>query len=124
KKEAEVSSPGHRPYGGKARVVPGRIQAEDYDVGANGVAYHDNTAGNRGGNYRNDDVDVTEFYEGGKGHVVGWWEKGEWLKYTVNVQAAGTYTLKARAASALSGTSFRMEVDGSDKTGNISIPKT
>ena len=29
------------PYGGTARPVPGVIQAEDYDTGGEGVAYHD-----------------------------------------------------------------------------------
>ena len=29
------------PYGGTAIAIPGRIQAEDYDLGGEGVAYHD-----------------------------------------------------------------------------------
>ena len=39
-------------------VVPGTIQAEDFDTGASGVAYMDNTTGNEGGAYRATDVDV------------------------------------------------------------------
>ena len=31
---------------------PGIVQAEDYDKGGEGVAYHDLTAGNDGGAYR------------------------------------------------------------------------
>ena len=33
-------------------TVPGRIEAEDYDNGGEGVAYHDTTPGNTGGAYR------------------------------------------------------------------------
>ena len=47
---------GPTPY--KPHPVPGRIEAEDYDLGGEGVAYHDTTAGNTGGAYRDDDVDI------------------------------------------------------------------
>ena len=36
---------GSTPY--KALAIPGTIQAEDYDLGGEGVAYHDTTPGNR-----------------------------------------------------------------------------
>ena len=42
----------------KALAIPGTIQAEDYNLGGEGVAYHDTTAGNEGGAYRHDDVDI------------------------------------------------------------------
>ncbi|NBD17756.1 MAG: hypothetical protein GVY04_16965 [Cyanobacteria bacterium] len=35
-----------------------RIEAEDYKVGTNGTEYFDTTAGNTGGAYRTDDVDI------------------------------------------------------------------
>ena len=47
---------GPQPY--KPLSVPGRIEAEDYDLGGEGVAYHDTTPGNAGGAYRADDVDI------------------------------------------------------------------
>jgi hypothetical protein len=34
------------------------IQAEDYELGGQNVAYYDKTIGNAGGQYRNDDVDI------------------------------------------------------------------
>ena len=49
-------APGPAPY--KPLSVPGRIQAEDYNLGGEGVAYHDTTPGNTGGAYRQDDVDI------------------------------------------------------------------
>src|SRR4029077_5220456 len=40
------------PYGGTPAAVPGVIQAENFDNGGEGVAYHDSTSGNAGGSFR------------------------------------------------------------------------
>jgi hypothetical protein len=102
--------------------VPGTIQAEDFDAGANGVAYRDLDAGNNGRQYRATDVDIQRCGEGG--FNVGWVGAGEWLDYTVNVAAAGTYTLTARVASPATGGRFRVLVDGVDLTGALQVPTT
>src|SRR6188768_2631621 len=73
--------------------VPGTIQAEDFDDGANGVAYRDTSAGNSGGQYRATDVDIELSSDSGGGYDVGWVSAGEWLNYTVDVAAAGTYDI-------------------------------
>ena len=58
----------------KPLAIPGTIQAEDYNLGGEGVAFHDTTAGNDGGVYRNDGVDI----ESGNGITdVGWIRNGE-----------------------------------------------
>ena len=44
-----------------AQAIPGTIQAEDFDAGANGTAYYDTTSGNSGGRYRSTDVDIEAF---------------------------------------------------------------
>jgi hypothetical protein len=49
---------------------------------------------------------------------------GEWIEYTVNVAAAGTYTLDVRVASAGPGGAFRVEVDSVNKTGSLLVPNT
>ena len=41
-----------------AKALPGTIQAEDFDNGANGTAYWDSSSGNSGGQYRSTDVDI------------------------------------------------------------------
>jgi hypothetical protein len=112
------------PYGGTARALPGVIQAEDFDNGGEGVAYHDVDAGNTGGQYRASDVDLETASDTDGGYNVGWLRAGEWLEYTVNVQTAGTYTLTARVASGASSGSFRIEAGGVDKTGAIAVPNT
>ncbi len=85
------------PYSGAPAPVPGTIQAENFDNGGEGVAYHDTTGGNSGGAYRPTDVDI-EAAPGG-GYDVGWVAAGEWLNYTINVASAGTYTVQLRVAS-------------------------
>ena len=117
-----------------AQVVPGTVELALYDMGGEGVAYHDTTAQNEGsaGNHitkevngvptnmcrpgtpeyvcffrENEGVDVsylrdfsdfahhTNMFEPKKDqHYIGWQEEGEWANYTVNVKAAGVYTIK------------------------------
>ncbi len=116
------SSGGRAPYGGSVWAVPGTIQAEDFDTGGQDVAYHDNTWGNTGGLYRSTDVDIAATSSGG--HTIGWTEPGEWLRYSVNVSSAGTYTLVARVASNGGGGTFHVEFNGENKTGSLRVPNT
>src|SRR5262249_1681378 len=90
------------PFNGTPAAVPGRIQAADFDNGGEGVAYHDGSAGNSGGVYRNTDVDIAASSEGG--YTIGWISAGEWLNYTVNVSTSGSYTAQIRVAGVQSGT--------------------
>src|SRR5580765_4422891 len=85
------------PFNGTPVALPGQIDAEKFDNGGEGTAYHDTTAGNAGGQFRNTDVDIEAASEGG--FDVGWAAAGEWLNYTVNVAGAGTYTVNLRVAS-------------------------
>jgi hypothetical protein len=116
--------PSSGPFGGAAPALPGTIQAENFDLGAQNVAYYDVDAGNAGGVFRSTDVDLDGATDTGGGYFVGWTRAGEWLKYTVNVAANGTYTLEARVANIGTGASFRLEVDGVDRTGPIPMPDT
>ena len=102
-----------------------RIQAENYDTGGEGVAYHDNDASNNGGQYRSDGVDVEGTADAGGGYNVGWIDPGEWLEYTVYVEAAGTYDLELRLARQPDGNSAAsVAFGGVDKTGSLTVPST
>ena len=114
--------PPSTPYTGTAFSLPGTIEAEDFDSGGEAVAFHDLTAGNAGGAYRQTDVDLEAATEGG--YDVGWIAAGEWLKYSVNVAAAGNYILDARVAASGQGGSFHVEFGGKDVTGTMTIPDT
>jgi hypothetical protein len=93
--------------------LPGRLQAEDYRPGGAGIGYRDLTAGNQGGAYRTDDVDIEAAADAGGGHNVGWIDATEWLAYDVRVAATGAYALTARVASGAAGAkSFRLLIDG------------
>ena len=102
-----------------------RIEAENYDVGGEGVAYHDTDAGNNGGAYRSDDVDIHGISDAGGGYTVGWFGAGEWLEYTINVPTAGTYDLRLRVARGVSGNgALRLLADGVQVSSDLVIPAT
>ena len=68
---------GQAPYPGSPFVLPTRIEAEDFDIGGEGVAYHDTDAGNNGGQYRPaEDVDIEACSDAGGGYNVGWTDAG------------------------------------------------
>jgi len=118
------TAPASTPYSGTPIALPGTIQAENYDGGGEGIAYHDTTSGNSGSVYRTDGVDLQDAVDAGGGFKIKSAVAGEWLKYTVNVTAAGTYTLTTRVASSGAGGTFHIEVNGVDRTGPISVPDT
>jgi endonuclease/exonuclease/phosphatase family metal-dependent hydrolase len=115
-------SSGLSPYSGTPASVPGTIEAENFDNGGEGVAYHDTTSGNNGGAYRSTDVDLEASSEGG--FDVGWAAAGEWLNYTVNVATSGTYTVQLRVASNAGGT-LHVGFNGpSNVWSAVSVPAT
>ena len=115
---------GSAAYGGTATALPGTLQAENFDEGGAGVAYADSSSGNSGGQFRNTDVDIESSSDSGGGYNLGWVAGGEWLNYSVTVGAAGTYDIDVRVASAGSGGTFHLEVNGVDKTGRLTVPNT
>jgi hypothetical protein len=117
-----VTIPVH--FGGE--VYPAQIQAESFDEGGEGIAYHDTDVGNNGGTYRTTDVDIDSdgFSQVFPGHYVGWTRAGEWLEYTVNVLEAGYYFIEPRIGSQGQGGTFHIEFNGVDKTGPFSVPDT
>ena len=95
-------------------IIPGRIQTEDFDIGAQDVAYHDTDLGNNGNTYRSTDVDLGTTTDIGGGYVVGYTVNGEWLEYTIGSVAAGHYNIGIRSASASSnaGKNITVKLDG------------
>jgi hypothetical protein len=120
-------SPTQAPFGDAAVSIPGKLQAENFDLGGESVAYHDLDSINQGDStYRVADsgVDLKISADAENGIAVGWMQTGEWLEYSVNITQAANYTLRVRATSALAGGAFHVEVNGVDKTGAISVPNT
>lgn len=121
---AASSSTTSKPFFGTPAALPGTIEAENYDLGGEGVAYHDTTAGNSSGAYRNDDVDIKVTTDSSGAYNVKSVRATEWLAYTVNVAAAGTYTIDLRLASSGTGGTVHLEVDGVNVTGAWALPDT
>jgi len=97
------------PYLGSPVAVPGRIEAENYDLGGEGIAYHDVDANNAGLLYRPDEgVDL--FGGGGTIHVY-WIVAGEWLEYTFKVDEDGYYLFTAYAGTVPGFGNFTLFVD-------------
>lgn len=112
-----------KPYAGAPHVIPGIIQAEDYDLGGEGVAYHDADATNNGNQYRrNEGVDIETCSEGG--YSLGWFNAGEWLEYTIDVAEGGRYNIDIRCATEQNGGKFHIEFDGRNRTGILDVPNT
>ncbi|NLP01070.1 MAG: carbohydrate-binding protein [Fibrobacter sp.] len=114
------------PYGTSPHQIPGRIEAEEYDRGGEGTAYHEaNGNGNEGlADFRNDEVDIEVTQDQSGSYNIGYALSGEWLEYTINVAATGTYNIDLRVAVNGSGRSLKIEMDGVNITGNIELPNT
>jgi len=113
--------PARTAYNGPHKI-PGRTEAEDYDNGGEGVAYHDSDAVNNGGQYRNGGVDVnTTGDPQGGGYVVGWTDVGEWLEYTIDSVKADKYDINMRCGSGMDGAQVRVKLDGAT-LGTITVP--
>jgi endoglucanase len=112
------------------------LNAVDYDLGPNGVAYFDqdtadyhtstgkNTAGNRGRTYRNDGVDIVRDSATNGGYVVNHIEDGEWLQYTVSVKKAGVYNLQFLAAMEQAGGRISLLVNEKTVAKEVALPST
>ena len=111
-------------YGDKVAEIPGKIEAENYDipgVGEGNDSYMDKDSVNKGGEYRKDGVDIEK---GGDNYAIGYTEAGEWLEYSVKVTKAGSYPLIVHAASGREGSSIQFAIDGKNVTEAVAVPKT
>ncbi|WP_020210125.1 carbohydrate-binding protein [Gilvimarinus chinensis] len=95
------------------------FQAEDYN------AFSDTAAGNTGGVYRSDDVDIEATSDTGGGYNIGWTEAGEWLTYdNLTIPASGQYMVRARVATD-TGATISLDLNGgSILLGELALPAT
>jgi hypothetical protein len=111
------------------------INAVDYDLGRNGVAYFDkDTAnyrtsgqpgvGNRGRVYRNDGVDIRKDSAAENSYYVSDMETGEWLQYTIHVNRKGTYALQLLVSAEQAGSVISVKFANSKSAKKVSIPST
>ena len=136
-------------FQGSPQVIPGRVMCAYYDLGGEGVAYHDTILENQGsgglnpinGTYlhefrSNESVDTTYTKAGGIDDnefnfvqpelgvlYVGWTEPTEWIKYTVEVKKTNIYSVNILYTSNRGG-KISISVNEEDVTGPIDIKST
>jgi hypothetical protein len=85
-----------------ANVVPGIIEAENFDNGGLGVAYFDDNLRETGSNqnFRNTetiDIDEADGTNESSGLAIGYIKTiGEWAEYTIDVQTTQKYNIKVK----------------------------
>ena len=114
------------PYKDIIATIPGTIEAEDFDAGAEGMSYHDSDTKVEGdGNYRTNGGGV-DIVKGNGGYAIGYTNSGEWLEYTVDVTEAGTYEFDAIVSSGATNSSFSLALNTDEGlkelTGSIAVP--
>lgn len=117
---------GSSPWKGRPAAIPGVVEAEHYDDGPEGAAYHDLDDKNEGAKeFRGaTGVDIEPRPDASGKHGIGWTRTGEWLVYTVDIKESGTYSIDIPVASNKQGGVFHLEFDGVDRTGEIRVPDT
>ncbi len=111
------------PFGGTAWAIPGKIEAENFDVPGVGrtsslKSYYDSDSedhgaqSNGGTSYR--EGTGVDIYKKASGYVVGYNAEGEWLEWTVNVAEAGNYTIFASVATDNKTSGFTLSLDGEE----------
>ncbi len=115
------------PWSGSAAVLPGVIQAEAYDLGGEGTAWHDTESGNAfaccGPVFRSDDMDVGNIPNNG-GYHIGAVEPTEWAEYTVRIATSGSYRINVRYASAYPSATFRLWLDDTAISNSLTVQST
>ncbi|MGF7040517.1 cellulase family glycosylhydrolase [Mucilaginibacter lappiensis] len=107
------------------------INAVDYDLGRNGIAYFDtDTAdyhvstgkygkGNASRVYRNDGVDISKDSTAYNSYYVDHIETGEWLQFTLQVKIPGVYSVSLKVASDTNDAKLSLETANTSATKEI-----
>ena len=114
------------PFKDEVAEIPGTIEAENFDTGADGMSFHDSDTNVEGdGNYRTNGGGV-DIVKGNGGYAIGYTNSGEWLEYTVNVKEAGTYEYDAVVSSGANNSSFSIALNNDEGltqlTNSIAVP--
>lgn len=145
--------PRSKPYGGQPQMIPGRIEVERYDLGGEGVAYHDADETNNGsgklnlkfsqpeaGFRRDEAVDISftkpprdkfkgdltidgELEPAGALYL-GWVRPGEWTRYTIDVKKAGVYQIGRHVSAGRRNSGFEISFSGNNARHTVRIPHT
>jgi len=113
------------------------VWAVDYDLGRNRYTYYDTdtanyyistgkerTAGNLGGVYRNDGVDIKAEKDNPTSYYIDHFETDEWLQYTIQTDADGKYKLLLTVSSENTSGKIILTVNTKEVKNEIAVPDT
>jgi hypothetical protein len=118
---------------GVPHAVPGRIEAENFDPGGEGVGFHAPPAKDGADKHRR-----WKLYRPEEGAPIGSeglgrlmdgnyslyaFMPGTWWRYALDVAAPGDYTVVVRAQTNEKDRTIRVQIDGAD-VGTIAVPQT
>jgi len=107
--------------------APGEtLQAEDFDIGGEGLTYHDLDAANLGtATYRlGEGVDIEPTGDSGGGYNVGFARAGEWMEYAIGATADDAlFGIDVRLASLRAGGKLHFELNGKT-VASFTVPAT
>ena len=138
-----------KPWNDIIQEIPGKIQCEWYDLGGEGIAYHDDDSINNGsgklnpvnGHYLNEfrmregvDISFTksngiddnpyDVVEPVMGELyVGWTKPGEWINYTIRVKQTGMYSVELMYTASGDGR-ISLLLDRKDTLAEFKVPST
>ncbi|HWR99430.1 MAG TPA: hypothetical protein VN249_02385, partial [Prolixibacteraceae bacterium] len=136
-------------WNNQLQQIPGKIECELYDLGGEGVAYHDSDPVNNGsgklnpanGTFLNEfrmkegvDISYTKSNQTDNSEFnlveplmeqlyVGWTVPGEWINYTVTVSETGVYTIGLMYTASGDG-GISLDLDGKQLVEELRIPST
>ena len=114
---------GQRSFLQNAPSLSNRIQAENYDLGGEGVAYQDTEAENLTGAYRSEGVDIEPSNDIDGSFSLGWFDANEWVEYSV-ISQPGIYTVTVRTAAGEANPGDLRVLLGNSEVGTFDIPDT
>ncbi len=107
--------------------LPGTIEAENFDRGGEGIAYREIFGSTDSGLFRTapvEGVDIQSRATASGGFAVVEAAAGEWLAYSTQWPAGGTYHLGVRFASEFRDGTFHVEIDGRNVSGPLKVSHT
>lgn len=102
--------------------IPGTIDAENFDEGGEGVAFHDYNSKNTSELFRPSegvDIELADV-----GYCVAEIVNGEWLEFSVDVKKAGKYKIDFLVADSVGGNSLSLSCNNRELIKNLHIQNT
>ncbi len=114
-----------RPYNGTPFSPPGTLEAENFDYGGEGIAYHDADFRVTDKTFRgNEDIDLAAIMDGDPNQAIAFVESGEWVEYTLFNPQADTFIMYIRYATNIGRTASHVGINGQTAIPKRYVPYT